>query len=631
MSKKRVQLHIDSSKEETQSPSAKPSSARKSKLPAIHMVCGGHDFIYKTEGKVTNLYWQEHIRKKDQEDEVIDHFLSAMVEVVAQVRDTENTGYGRLIKFIDQDGNERTFTLRFVNISRDCDAIISSLRDRGLFITSSGHSRKLVDFIHNSKVDRKIRTTDLAGWHEGNAFVLPGRTLGFHDEELVFSNENLKLKPFLSQGSLNDWQQNVSRYCVGNNVLAFTVSISLAAPLLNIIHQENGGFNLMGDSSIGKSTALAVSTSVFGNPKDAIQKWNMTINSLEGVAKAYNDFMLPLDEIGQSTANQIGEIVYMLGNGSGKGRANIHAEARKRVQFRTLFLSNGEKSLEEHMGEASKKVKAGQEVRLVDFPANCEEGYGIYQDIYGFEDSRMFNDMLLLNAKTYHGAAFDAYVDKVITNLETLPTYLRDFIERFIKYSVPVNASSQVLRIATRFALVAAAGTFATEQGITGWTEGEALRAVQFCFKKWLNQRGNITQSEDYRLIRQVQAFFEANGESRFTKIAPCGQDNKLARDRVGFKEESNNTVRYFVLPNQLDQIVAGFNRTSALKTLVKEGYIIPDSKGKPQTNKRLPDFDNPKKVYEFSHKVLAEADEEDADTDDVISEGNMGNEVTAQ
>jgi putative DNA primase/helicase len=593
-------------------------------LPVIEMIYGGYEFHYITKKDAPALFWREH-----KEKEHIDHFISAMVEVVAQMRDIDNTGYGRQIRYIDQDGNERTFTLRFANISRDCDAIISTLRDRGLFITSSSHARKLVDFIHNVKVDRKIRTTDLAGWHEENTFVLPGRTIGNPVEEIVFSNDNLKLKPILSHGSLVDWQQNVSRYCVGNHVLAFTVSISLAAPLLNIIHQENGGFNLMGDSSIGKSTALAVSTSVFGNPKDAIQKWNMTINSLEGVAKAYNDNMLPLDEIGQSTANQIGEIVYMLGNGSGKGRANIHAEARKRVQFRTLFLSNGEKSLEEHMGEASKKVKAGQEVRLVDFPANCDCGYGIYQDIYGFESSRKFNDMLLLNAKTYHGSPFDAYIGHVIANMDTLTTFLRESIESFIEKNVPDNASSQVMRIATRFALVAAAGTFASQHGITGWPEDEALRAVEFCFNKWLKQRGNVTQSEEFRVISQVEKFFEANGESRFTKIHTRGNENTLVRDRVGFSEESGGIVRYFVLPNQLDQIIAGFNKTSAIKILVKEGYIVPDKHGKPLTNKRLPGAVNSKKIYEFSNKVLAEAVENETDTDMTISEGNNGNNVT--
>lgn len=626
MSEKNLQININPSADGAKS-EREESTATITELPTIEMLYGGYEFVYKTNNNSTALYWRDTKEKGH-----TDHFISAFVEVIAQVRDTDNTGYGRLIRYIDQDGNERHYTLRFANISRDCDSIIGSLRNRGLFITSSGNARKLVDFIHNVKVDRKIRTTELAGWHDNNSFVLPGRTIGSTDEELIFSNDNLRLKPFLSQGTLEEWQQNISRYCVGNHVLAFTVSISLAAPLLNIIQQENGGFNLMGDSSIGKSTALAIATSVFGHPKAAIQKWNMTINSLEGVAKAYNDFMLPLDEIGQSTANQIGEIVYMLGNGSGKGRANIHGEARQRVNFRTLFLSNGEKTLEEHMGEASKKVKAGQEVRLVDFPANCDEGLGIYQDIYEYDSSREFNDMLLLNAKTYHGAAFDSYIGHVIENIDTLPAYLIGFIEKFIKDFVPADASSQVLRIASRFAIVAAAGTFATQTGITGWPQDEALLAVEFCFKKWLAQRGGVTQSEESRLIQQVQAFFEAHGDSRFTKMTNLGaDDNELARDRVGFKEMYGGTYSYFVLPNQLDKIVAGFNKKSAVKTLVKEGYIITDKNGKPQTNKRIPGSITPKKVYEFSNKVMADSDEEETNTDTAISKGNIGNKVTKQ
>jgi len=577
----------------------------------IEMLLGSHEYVYLSKNGITGLYWREHKDKG-----YFDHFISAKVEVVAQVRDTESTGWGRLITFKDQDGEERTYTLRFANISRDCDAILGALRDRGLIITSTGHARKLVDFIHDVKVDRKMRTTELAGWFDRKAFVLPGRTIGNTDEEIVFSNENLKMKPFLSKGTLAEWQENVARYCIGNHVLAFAACTAFAAPLLHIIHQENGGFNLMGDSSIGKSTAMAVATSIFGNPKDAIQKWNMTINSLEGVAKAYNDFMLPLDEIGQSTANQIGEIVYMLGNGSGKGRANIHGEARKRVQFRTMVLSNGEKTLEEHMGEASKKVKAGQEVRLVDFAANCDLGLGIYQNIFDFENSRLFNDTLLHNTKLYYGTAFDEFIRQVIANRDTLQERVKEFIDAFLQQGTMKEASGQVQRIASRFALLAAAGILATGYGITKWPEDEAGKAVLFCFNKWLAQRGNVVQSEKTHLISQVQAFFEANADSRFTRIAGLAAENTAIRDRVGFKEMTDGSIRFFVLPNQLDLIIKGFNKTSAVKTLVSEGYIIPDKHGKATTAKRLPGFGTPKKIYEFTSKVLAEEDETVTDAD---------------
>jgi len=599
---------------------------QEAELPVIEMLHGSYEFLYRKQDGIPGLYWRENKEKGH-----VDHFISSPVKVVAQVRDMDSTGWGRLISYIDQDGIERIYTIRFANISRDCDAIIGALRDRGLFITSSGHARKLVDFIHNVKVEKKMRTTDLAGWHEGSVFVLPGRTIGDIEEDLVFSNDNLRLKPFLIQGSLEDWREHVAVHCVGNDVLTFVTSIAFAAPLLNIIHQENGGFNLMGDSSIGKSTAMTMATSVFGNPKDAVQKWNMTINSLEGVAKAYNDFMLPLDEIGQSTSNQIGEIVYMLGNGTGKGRANVHGEARKRVSFRTLFLSNGEKTLEEHMGEASKKIKikGGQEVRLVDFPANCELGYGIYQDIKGYENSRAFNDMLLSNTKQYYGSAFDAYIREVIFHIDTLPTELKRMMNAFMTQNVPEDACGQVMRIATRFALVSAAGTLATRYGVTGWPEDEAGKAVRFCFNKWLTQRGTVVQSETTRLLLQVQAFFEAYGESRFTHIGPCDTERAvIVRDRVGFKERHDGNYRYFVLPQQLNQIIAGFNKTSAIKTLVAQGIIVPGNNGKSQVNKRLPGFTDPKKVYEFSSKVLAE---EDDSPDTVENKGNMGNKDTGE
>ncbi|KFF84612.1 hypothetical protein AL062_11360 [Pseudomonas syringae pv. syringae] len=53
-----------------------------------------------------------------------------------------------------------------------------------------------------------------------------------------------------------------------------------------------------------------------------------------------------LDEIGVCDPRIIGETVYMLGNGTGKARANDRGQAGRQVQeWRLLFLSTGEKTL----------------------------------------------------------------------------------------------------------------------------------------------------------------------------------------------------------------------------------------------------------------------------------------------
>ncbi len=132
---------------------------------------------------------------------------------------------------------------------------------------------------------------------------------------------------------------------------------------------ENGGFHLVGASSTGKTTCLHVAASVFGG-KDYIQRWKATSNGIEGIAKMYNDLLLPLDEMGEISPKDAGEVAYMLGNGMGKGRADKNGEARNRAKFRCLFLSIGEVNLAQHMLEDGKKAKAGQETRIADISAD---------------------------------------------------------------------------------------------------------------------------------------------------------------------------------------------------------------------------------------------------------------------
>ena len=77
------------------------------------------------------------------------------------------------------------------------------------------------------------------------------------------------------------------------------------------------------------------------------------------------------------------------------------------------------------------------------------------------------------------------------------------------------DAGGQVRSVARRFALVAVAGELATKAGITGWPQGEAMRAAQVMFSAWLKERGTTGASEDERAKRQLAAFLSRHGASR--------------------------------------------------------------------------------------------------------------------
>ena len=373
---------------------------------------------------------------------------------------------------------------------------------------------------------------------------------------------------------------------------------------------------MYGNSSIGKSTALFVAASVVGNPDKTIQKWNATINAMEATAKHYNDALLPLDEIGQSDPKHVGETSYMLGNGSGKARADCRGDARTRASFRNLFLSNGEKTLSGHMAEIGKKTRVGQEVRLVDLPADPGAGLGLFETLHGFENGAKLADQLKRNAAESHGTPFVAFIEAVVRRQGTLANEIQEYISRFC-LQVPKDASGQVYRVATRFGLIAFAGMMASQEGITGWDEAESEAAAIKCFKQWLESRGGNWNLEETKIIDQVRAYFEQHGKSRFETLNFDGRDiRQLPKEtvipmRAGVKIISRDTedqeTTFLVFPETFKvDVCSGYNPKMVADLLAERGMLKRSPNGKNQYTVRIPGL-GLKKVYYITPKILSD------------------------
>ena len=322
------------------------------------------------------------------------------------------------------------------------------------------------------------------------------------------------------RAGLSQWQQQIGAVCVGNHRLAFVVSVAFAGPLLHLLGHESGGFHLYGDSSGGKTTHLQVAASVYGGPR-LVRSWRSTDNALESIAAAHSDGILVLEEIGMCDPRIIGETVYMLGNGSGKARANDRGLAGRQVQeWRLLFLSTGEKTPAQHMADANKELKAGMEIRMLAVPADASKGLGMFDMLNGFEDAAALSDALKARVGKYYGTPLTAFLSALCKPGEMLgwTAMLRRTVERFIAKALPASATGQAHRAAARFGLAAASGELATALGVTGWPEGTATTAAQVCLNAWLEERGGAGNMEGDAIVSRLQQVIERFGESRFTR-----------------------------------------------------------------------------------------------------------------
>lgn len=531
--------------------------------------------------------------------------ISSPVRVQAETSDEHGRGYGRLLEWQDSAGRVRRWAMPVRSLAlRNGEEVFAALLDAGLPFIELGHKRKLSAYLMACQPERRITCVERTGWH-GRAYVLPQGSMGPDAEGVILQTAGYAANDFTERGSLSEWQQGVAALAVGNSRLCFALSLAFAAPMLTLVGMEGGGFHLKGESTDGKTTIMKAAASVYGNPDRYSQTWRATGNAIEGIASRRNDALLCLDELGELDGREAGQVAYMLANGQGKGRSKQDGELRERKAWRLLFLSTGELSLEDHAASAGQRTQAGMEVRTIQIPSDTGQ-HGAFEWLHGMDSGRTFADTLKAHCDHQHGSAFRTYVEALAGDLEAHSERLRAEIKRIAAELTPQGAGNQVGRAINRFALVAAAGELATRLGVTGWPEGEALRAARVCLRAWLEERGHLGNKEGAATLAQIRAFMRAHQYTRFVDVS---DPNHRPANVVGYRRNprhgTNDELEFWVDPSGWVEITSGRDAKKAAKLSAKAGYLL-GGEGRYQLLRRLPTGKRAR-VYVLTDLVLAD------------------------
>ena len=545
-------------------------------------------------------------------------WVCSRLEVEALTRDQSGGGWGYLLTFDDPLNHLKQWAMPARMLSGDGGEYRATLLNMGLRIASTPRARNLLtQYIQTRKPEEFASCTDRVGWHQGWAYVLPSETIGGSGERIVFQSESPIENTFRTKGTPEQWRERVGALCVGNSRLAFAVACAFAGPLMRPAGMESGGFHYRGDSSSGKTTALKLAASVWGGAS-YLQRWRSTDNALEATAAQHSDSLLILDELAQVDPKTAGECAYMLANEQGKARATRGGTPRARQAWRLLFLSAGELGLAEHMQEGAKRVRTGQEVRMVDIPADAGMGLGAFENLHGHAGGSNFSRHVTGHAASVYGAPGRAWLEYLTSNTDTLKASIKESAAVLVAEMVPHAASGQVERVGARFALVGAAGEMATAAGLTGWSAGESERAALACFNAWLAARGGKGNGEVVAMLRQVRRFLETHGDGRFTMwhrgaddhapktLQRAGVRRMLGEDGQPIKTNSQHgaeygermpaalgegvSFEYFVLAETFRaEICQGFDYQSVARVLLDHGCLAPDKGRSFDCKPRLP------------------------------------------
>ena len=214
---------------------------------------------------------------------------------------------------------------------------------------SSNNAGKLTHFIYefeaiNSKAIPIRRSIRRAGWI-GNEFYpyslkngIAAQTDGSETERILAALE--------SSGSEETWMS----LAVTLRTMPFAralLAASFASPLLEKLQHRVIYFHIWYSSKSGKTAALKFAISVWGDPKVLVSKYFSTIVGMERWAGTLKHLPYAMDEL--QTLNQkrlsVNDIVYTLGNGSGKTRGRVGSGLQKVETWRNCILSTGEQPM----------------------------------------------------------------------------------------------------------------------------------------------------------------------------------------------------------------------------------------------------------------------------------------------
>ena len=227
---------------------------------------------------------------------------------------------------------------------------VEALASQGAAVTQKS-SKLLSQYLaevetKNYDVLPEYLTTKHMGYFENYGFVP-------YIDDLLFDGDPMYGPLFDSitqKGDFETWKSHVARLWNHSVEVRIAVAASFASPLLHLLNVQPFFVHLnSGQSGTGKTVALMVGASVWGNPANGhyIQTFNGTKASMEYTAGFLNHLPLFIDEL-QLAKDGNGNLkfsVYDLTEGIGRGRAQKTGGIRKSERWQNVFITSGESEL----------------------------------------------------------------------------------------------------------------------------------------------------------------------------------------------------------------------------------------------------------------------------------------------
>jgi hypothetical protein len=339
---------------------------------------------------------------------------------------------------------------------------------------------------------------------------------------------------FSTNGSLKHWLADIGTLLDGQKLLQTLCGFSLAAPLLRPFGatadvSENFGLELAGGSSLGKTTALRVATSLWGGDNDRglsfLLSWNVTDNGLEHMMIAQSDNVLAIDDATLLGPDRRGRVSrrknQVMRMSAGKPKTRFGDVKQEQPSRFTMLSSSNDYQMtfdlqDRHTDEAASvrmsKIDVFSPLGVLDQP-----GAGGPADTI----SRL-NEL----ASAHHGYAGRQFMQRLTraraTNEQALKRFITLMVGKFREAAGYQNLAPTDKRVCNQFALVYAAEHLAERFALRPTSWGKPGEATLMVFRLATGTSGpaklsNIVQFEKH-LAKQRHRLSEPSTKSNETR-----------------------------------------------------------------------------------------------------------------
>jgi hypothetical protein len=516
------------------------------------------------------------------------------VRKIARIEDKATGQFLDQIEFQVGPTDKRRLDL-LPSIVGDPTKFENSLLDHGAVLPPEGEERKvLLSEVAQSEAPDRFVYEAQGGWLDpGNVFVLPDGAISTEDTNIVgISQAHTVADPSgrrSKRGSLISWRDSVGQLARLSSLLMLTTSAALAAPLLAITGSQSFGFNIYGKTRSGKTLATLLGSSVIGIGRvENLINWNITDARLEQRLAEFNDLPFPIDDFSAMPGGdkqkylRIREVTYKVSQGWSKGRHSSFTNANEGVHagWRCILLTSSEKSIRHLAEKANVQRQGGELLRLIDIPAIFDGSDHIFDrmvptastsDINSWKKATFVN--IVADCQANHGAAVDAYIEKIITADFDVKQFVQDNVAFFVQH-VSETADGDVTRdVAGKFGLVYAGGMLGIRLGVVPWDRADLLDAIAKCFRS-----ARDILSDEGVVLRHGISVLQARllNLVRVKKLSP-EERASIDWDTIdGYLRRSNGQDRFVIKREVFNSLFATTGQKDlVLQWLTDEGHIV--------------------------------------------------------